>query len=289
MSHFDVDDLEETTAQYEFVKAVEFTGTQPTNMPEDVQRRLYGLHCCATRGKAPAKPPAMTVGDDALRAQYDAWRDASDATATPTEAMHEYVDLVTAYCPKFGDDPDDQDEATLNTLKDQLASSGFREAARPDDAPPLDVFEAARSGAEVLARFLPDGAAEVDEEGLSALIHAVDAEQLEAVEALLDAGADVDGGDAEGSAPLHYAALLGAEGLCELLKERGASLTLQNDDGMTAADVAADEGWHELADFLRSTKTKAANPEDVVVEGRKVAPAQGKAGTTLPRNLLEKR
>ena len=27
MSHFDVDDLEETTAQYEFVKAVEFTGT----------------------------------------------------------------------------------------------------------------------------------------------------------------------------------------------------------------------------------------------------------------------
>ena len=107
--------------------------------------------------------------------------------------------------------------------------------------------------------------------------------------ALLDAGADIDGGDAEGSAPLHYAALLGAEGLCELLKERGASLTLQNDDGMTAADVAADEGWHELADFLRSTKTKAANPEDVVVEGRKVAPAQGKAGTTLPRNLLEKR
>ena len=295
MASFDVDDMEEQAALLEFAKAVEFCGTQPVRLSEAVQRRLYGLHCVATRGRAPKVPPPQTLVSEETKQQYDAWKEASEANESSTEAMLEYVDLVTANCPAFGEEDDaaDGDQTTLDKLKDQLAGAGFREAGGGGGGGgPETVFEAARDGAAALAPFLPGEASAVDEDGLTVLLHAVDAEQLEAVEALVDAGADVDDGDEDDNGPLHYAALLGAEGIAELLKERGASLTRTNADGMTPAEVAADEGHHDIADLLAAPNAKqapTAQPADKVVGGRRVAPEKGKTGTTLPAKYLEKR
>ena len=70
----------------------------------------------------------------------------------------------------------------------------------------------------------------------------MDAEQSESVAALLSARADVNTCDPQGSSPLHYAALLGSEPIARLLVEAGADLSLKDEDGLTAVQVAAKYG-----------------------------------------------
>ena len=67
---------------------------------------------------------------------------------------------------------------------------------------------------------------------------------------MLDAGADINRSDDDGSTPLHYAALLGSTPLARLLVDRSADRSLKDGDGNTAADVARSEGHSSLAELL---------------------------------------
>ncbi len=69
--------------------------------------------------------------------------------------------------------------------------------------------------------------------------------------ALISAAADVNRTDPTGSAALHYAALLGNEPISEVLLRAGADRAVRDEDGKTAAQVAAAEGYDALAAMLR--------------------------------------
>ena len=90
------DALEQEAIKEDFQEAVEFCGTQPVQLKEEVQRRLFGLHCFATRGAAPADAPTDA---DAME-QYLAWQEAA-SVGSAAAAMQEYVDLVRRDCPRF--------------------------------------------------------------------------------------------------------------------------------------------------------------------------------------------
>ena len=60
----------------------------------------------------------------------------------------------------------------------------------------------------------------------------------EAAEVLIRLGANVDLADSEGMTPLHFAVLGGHLHLVQLLLRSGASTTLPNEFGDTAADLA---------------------------------------------------
>jgi ankyrin repeat protein/SAM-dependent methyltransferase len=73
-------------------------------------------------------------------------------------------------------------------------------------------------------------------------------DDVEALNALLDAGALSGHKDAAGRRPLHHAAAAGARSACELLLSHGADVTLTADDGSTPATAAATAGFSALAE-----------------------------------------
>ena len=183
--------------------------------------------------------------------------------------MRAYVALVTESCPDFFDagssaeEEDDEDgkEALPAGVIESLEASGFTRAAASGgakaegggvDSSAADVFTAARGEGGHLGSFLPGEVAAADEEGMTPLHHAVDAEQPEAVAALLAANADPNALDRQGCTPLHLAALLGAEGVATALLRAGADVSILDEDGKTAAQMARGEGHAALAEALRA-------------------------------------
>ena len=70
-------------------------------------------------------------------------------------------------------------------------------------------------------------------------------------ELLIGSGAEVDSQQHGGFTALMAAAQHGDRGLGELLIKRGAGRAIRNDEGKTAADIAADNGHTKMAAFLR--------------------------------------
>ncbi len=86
----------------------------------------------------------------------------------------------------------------------------------------------------------------------TAIITAVEVDDLDVLRLLLDAGADVDGlcGCATAEPPLWTAALLNRQNHVEMLLDRGANPNLKSASGNTALHVAAMRGFSEIARLL---------------------------------------
>lgn len=134
-------------------------------------------------------------------------------------------------------------------------------AARPDAQPQLSAEDrnaffvhAARTGAiDDLRRYLEQGAEinAFDSLDQTALIAAVDHQQLEIVRLLLDRGADPRLADHAGWTPLIHAIYFGSdETLLGLLLDRGADIDARNDRGVTALYLAAAAGREPQVQFL---------------------------------------
>lgn len=92
----------------------------------------------------------------------------------------------------------------------------------------------------------------------------VEAGSEEAVELLLDYGADVDAKDKYGNTPLHDAAKYGNISICKLLLGYGADIDAANKWGQTPMHVAAFERQEEVFDFLiRSGADDGAKDNDL--------------------------
>jgi cytohesin len=88
----------------------------------------------------------------------------------------------------------------------------------------------------------------------------------EVVELLIAEGADVNGKGVGGGTPLHYAALGGRKEVAELLIAKGADVNAKRSDGSTPLDRAIRLGQTETAAFLRKHGGKTG--EELEAEGK---------------------
>ena len=273
----------------EFTEAVEHISNSKTPFEEETQKRLFGLFHIAR-----------------VTPRVNQWQDAEQKAAvqefehlSPTDAMREYINVVTTHDPSFLFEDDDEGPSKQKeqpfenlppALQERLEKEGIMHApmhnknkhVAPPSAGPssssaktpigthISVFDAARDG--YLARLADASDTEAnskDPEGLTPLHHAVDAEQVTAAKYLLHANADPNSLDKTGSTPLHYAALLGSSSLCAVLIQAGAKSTILDQDGKSPEALAKSEGYKELAAMLSSGEVVPA-PTTVAEAGPSV-------------------
>ena len=80
--------------------------------------------------------------------------------------------------------------------------------------------------------------------------------ELEIINLLLDAGAEVSKPNRTGFTPLHHAVESGAGAAAELLVKRGADLKAVNSAGMTPLQFAEFKGDSEIAAMLRKAESQ---------------------------------
>ena len=104
-------------------------------LDESAQRELYGLHARATRGPAPAAHPEGMAAE-----QWEAWREASEKSATAEEAMEAYISAVEIYSLEAADEDDAAEAAAAGGggveslprgLREQLEAAGLVPSATP--------------------------------------------------------------------------------------------------------------------------------------------------------------
>ena len=74
---------------------------------------------------------------------------------------------------------------------------------------------------------------------------------LESIEVLLEAGANIDAAGDMGNTPLHEAAMRGQIESVRILIQHGANLLVKNEFNQTATDVAELGGHEAVANLLR--------------------------------------
>ena len=80
------------------------------------------------------------------------------------------------------------------------------------------------------------------------------------VRTLQFSGADINAVDATGATPLHFAARKGHESTVKLLLELSADAAVLDNQGKSAADTAAENGFTAIADLLASSVEPEAEP-----------------------------
>ncbi len=88
---------------------------------------------------------------------------------------------------------------------------------------------------------------------------AVSYSQIEIVKYLLEHGANVDVEDFEKDTPLYVAETVE---MAQLLLDHGADPKKINEDGITPAATAYEEGWDEVAQLLAGITKEELNPQD---------------------------
>jgi ankyrin repeat protein len=79
----------------------------------------------------------------------------------------------------------------------------------------------------------------------------------DSLEFLIERGADVDGKDESGLAPLHIAVLDGARLLAKRLIDLGADVNVADDSGRTPLSIAIESGDGDIIDLLRRSGARA--------------------------------
>ena len=270
-----------------FREAVEHFGTCK-ELPEDVRKKLFGLFHRARENtpdflmqRAQVRQrmilaedlqddaQIMKVAEEVQQSMLVARAQVTELEKvehlSPIEAKRQYIQLLSSADPSFLWKEDavgglgGHHFPTLAHTAETMPGFASKSTMAPDAA---KMFGAVRDGdVGALAPLLSGIATIVDDDGLSPLHHAVDAEQVETSKALLDARADPNALDASLSTPLHYAALLGSLELVNMLLEAGAKPLQQDEDGKTPLDLAKAEG-HEAALLaaLAPSKTEAKRP-----------------------------
>ena len=93
-----------------------------------------------------------------------------------------------------------------------------------------------------------------DDYGLTALMFAAYADDLEMARVLLENGAPVNAQTDVGTTALMFAAAFGHAEMVRFLVENGADIHIQNGYNYTALSLAEERAYQEVVDFLRSVE-----------------------------------
>jgi len=213
------------------------------NSPMMVNAMMAQQRMMATPGMGPG---FMALKDDPeLKEMFD------DIKANGPEALS-----------KYWDDMDMMSKISKKMEEMKLQVEAHEEKTAPADAKqPVKavtvetIHDAAKVGdVQVLLKFIDSDKASVDKKdarGITPLGVAVGFNRVEAVKALLAAGADANLADAKGNSPLHYACGYGRKEAAEALLASGAKADLKNDDGQTPLAVAQLNQETGMEKFMR--------------------------------------
>ncbi|WP_265027948.1 ankyrin repeat domain-containing protein [Wolbachia endosymbiont (group A) of Calamotropha paludella] len=95
-----------------------------------------------------------------------------------------------------------------------------------------------------------------DRQGWTPLFWAIQKNNFNIIELLLDNSADIKVKDNEGWTPLHWAVSLGSLDIVEHLVERGADVNASTADGRTPLDIARDKGYNNIVNYLEEELNK---------------------------------
>ena len=90
--------------------------------------------------------------------------------------------------------------------------------------------------------------------GRRALNYAAISNDCDMIEALLEAGADIDGTNRSGFTPLHHAAESGSLEAAKLLIVKGAKLDQRNRRGSEAMEIAKARGHTQVAELIEDAQ-----------------------------------
>ncbi|MFP3020595.1 MAG: ankyrin repeat domain-containing protein [Wolbachia sp.] len=99
-------------------------------------------------------------------------------------------------------------------------------------------------------------------QGWTPVFWAIQKNNFNIIELLLDNNADIKVKDNEGWTPLHWAVQLGSLDVVERLVERGADVNALTADGRTPYDLAINQNYREVKEYLRS---KSAVPSSMLI------------------------
>ena len=184
-------------------------------------------------------------------------KDAAGVSAILLAIYHGHPELVDAFLQHVELDFQEACAAGRRERVDYLLErdSGLVNQLAPDGYTPLGL--AVFFGHDALTKHLLASGADVNAASQNAqrvtALHAAVARRNPAlVKLLLDHGADPNAEQARRFTPLQGAAFHGDREIVELLLAHGADAGPKNDDGQTAADLAAECGHGELAGRLRA-------------------------------------
>ncbi|WP_264338859.1 ankyrin repeat domain-containing protein [Wolbachia endosymbiont (group A) of Cheilosia soror] len=93
-------------------------------------------------------------------------------------------------------------------------------------------------------------------QGWTPVFWAIQKNNFNIIELLLDNSADIKVKDNEGWTPLHWAVQLGSLDIVECLVERGADVNASTADGRTPLDIARDKGYNNIVNYLEEELNK---------------------------------
>ncbi|KAF5842688.1 ankyrin repeat-containing domain protein [Dunaliella salina] len=209
-----------------FEQAADYVATHTASLHQDGLLHLYGLYKQATEGPCSTTKPAFW--DLRAKSKWNAW--SKLGAMTKESAMRGYVECLNKARPGWDSQPQEPGEGTGKKSGMGPVFSTMAAAAGEDEP----------------------GVGEQGPNNERNQLHALaGAGDIEGVQALLDAGTDVDVRDDQGCTALHFAADRGCVATARQLLGAGAQVNAQDDDGGTPLHYAALCGNQEVAIMLK--------------------------------------
>lgn len=238
--------------------AADISSGKVSNVSQDEQLELYGLYSVVRKGVAPTEGPSAWL-DPTGFAKWTAWSSVSHLTTQ--EAMQHYSELVQELSSRKLDNPKQSSSHEFGSK----FSTGFDISADETEQGDMvhDICYWATIGdIKSVNKCLQTkrySANYRDQDGLTPLMRAVDRNEEQIVDILMDAKAEINATDNEGQTALHYAVYCEHSEMAALLVSYGASCDIKDSDGMSPLDAATGETKQciELAQkglWVRQTK-----------------------------------
>lgn len=165
----------------------------------------------------------------------------------------EKIDDGAVFCPFCGKQlkqpPKEKVKTVVKTVQKKVVDKAAVSDARS---------EGIQAAFNFLAALGMDFSEEID--GEIPLVHAADMGDAEMVQALLDAGADVDAVDSDSNTALHKACENGDNKIAKILLDNNADVDMENDYGETPLSLARANGSRYMVGLLH--KSGAVDDDD---------------------------